>query len=479
MEQFMLPSSLPRNPKSPSDRIRWTRCIAEVEGRFSPQFRHQTSQLLLHSYSETGAFAHNSNDGESSFLTTLEQFYPYTSPLPHPSFGPSGGVSALEFDTKGIYVASVTKSGCLSVHDFETLYCTIHGPSSLTANCTGKPLVHIQLSMPLNAIRWNPSNQDEVACASRQRDKIFIFDISYVCDKPTEVFHKGKSRINCVCEDGFSDIVFPSEDKSRLLASSLNGGIYMWDRRVSITHCLELFTKSSQCQFNSLELDRENRVVFGAGRNGIIYAWDLRGGRSSFAFQNPNEVPILTSMKVSSMLEKIKALKEQSNIVPREIHSIMFDPSCSYQLAFHLDDGWSGVINVNDLEVTHVHCPPPNWLDGMDVSTCTYIRRPAWLPTYSGYAVGSSSKGIYLVDFYPDKTSPSHIYFNDEIESKSGEKKRPMKNKLINTSEDVISCAVHPFHGTIVAGTKESSLMVVSQKASISNEEENGELTNS
>lgn len=27
----------------------------------------------------------------------------------------------------------------------------------------------------------------QVACASRKRDKILIFDISYVCDKPTEV----------------------------------------------------------------------------------------------------------------------------------------------------------------------------------------------------------------------------------------------------------------------------------------------------
>lgn len=52
------------------------------------------------------------------------------------------------------------------------------------------------------------------------------------------------------------------------------------------------------------------------------------------------------------------------------------------------------------------------------------------------------------------KSFLSMHFDSDEIESKSGEKKRPMKNKLINTSEDVISCAVHPFHGTIVAGTK-------------------------
>lgn len=31
---------------------------------------------------------------------------------------------------QGIYLASVTKSGCLTVHDFESLYCTTYGPSS-------------------------------------------------------------------------------------------------------------------------------------------------------------------------------------------------------------------------------------------------------------------------------------------------------------------------------------------------------------
>ncbi|KAJ4781138.1 Transducin/WD40 repeat-like superfamily protein [Rhynchospora pubera] len=460
MEQFLLPSSLQRNPSAYKDQIRWTRCIAELEGRLSPKFRHQNSHLLLNSYSQTGTFAHISDDGEANCRTTLDS---YTNSELRTYFGPSQGVKAVEFDAKGIYVASVTKSGCLSVHDFETLYCTIHGPSSSTAKCkgTGKPLVHISTSMALNAVKWNPSNQDEVACASRQRDKIFLFDISYVSAEPIEVLEIGRSRFSDI-QEGFSDIVFLSEDKSRLLASSLNGGIYMWDRRVSTTHCLEQFTKSSsECQFNSLELDRENRVIFGAGRNGVIYAWDLRGGRSSFAFQSPNEVPVLTSLKVSSMLEKIKDLKEQSNIVSREIHSIKFDPSCPHQLAFHLDDGWSGVINVNDLSVTHVHCPPPNWLDG--IITCTIIRRPAWLPTFSVYAVSSSSKAIYLLDFYPDKTSPSHINFNDEIETISRGKRRLLQNKLISLSEDVICCAVHPFNGTIVAGTEESSLMVVSQ----------------
>lgn len=34
------------------------------------------------------------------------------------------------------------------------------------------------------------------------------------------------------------------------------------------------------------------------------------------------------------------SLQAQSNIVPKEIHSIDVNPTCPYQLAFHLDDGW-------------------------------------------------------------------------------------------------------------------------------------------
>ncbi|GKD55994.1 hypothetical protein Tco_1289381, partial [Tanacetum coccineum] len=37
------------------------------------------------------------------------------------------------------------------------------------------------------------------------------------------------------------------------------------------------------------------------------------------------------------------ALQAQSHILPNEIHSININPSCPYQLGFHLDDGLSGV----------------------------------------------------------------------------------------------------------------------------------------
>ena len=101
---------------------------------------------------------------------------------------------------QGVYVASVSSNGCLSIHDFETLYCTSGGDFlavlevfsifckfrivflyrigyyniSEAANlkdATGreaekvKPTVHVHTRHKLEAMRWNPNNQDEVLSA--------------------------------------------------------------------------------------------------------------------------------------------------------------------------------------------------------------------------------------------------------------------------------------------------------------------------
>ncbi|PPD87060.1 hypothetical protein GOBAR_DD16004 [Gossypium barbadense] len=60
-------------------------------------------------------------------------------------------------------------------------------------------------------------------------------------------------------------------------------------------------------------------------------------------------LPPLVSFKLASKLEKIGSLKAQSDIVPKEIHSIDLDPSCPYQLAFHLDDGWEDVESLSKM----------------------------------------------------------------------------------------------------------------------------------
>jgi hypothetical protein len=165
-------------------------------------------------------------------------------------------------------------------------------------------------------------------------------------------------------------------------------------------------------------------------------------------------------------------LQDQTNIVSSEILSIDFNPSCSYQLAFHLDNGWSGALNINTLSVSHLHCPPPDWLEHMNFMWQKLHRKPTWLPTSSIYAVGSASNtvGMDLLDFHPDTSSACHVDYNEEI--RGSDEKKPAANKFIPSSQRVVSCAAHPFCHTILAGTQFSSLLVLSQKQeSIKNSE--------
>lgn len=253
---------------------------------------------------------------------------------------------------------------------------------------------------------------------------------------------------------------------TRLLASDVYGVINIWDRRASALPCLELATNSNS-PVNSIKLNADDQIIFGASKQGTIFMWDIRGGRSSAAFQNNRVVSYspMTSIKLASELERIASLKAQSNIVSKEIHSIHINPSCQNQLAFHLDDGWSGVLDVHSLKVTHIHCPPPPWLDGFnDLANLRCLRKPSWIPAYSIYVVGSlSSNGLYLLDFYPDRSSPCHVDFNEEMQELCGGKSLQKQNQFIPTTEGVTACITHPSSGTIVVGTKHSSLLVISQ----------------
>ncbi|WCJ36946.1 Transducin/WD40 repeat-like superfamily protein [Euphorbia peplus] len=468
MEKYLVPNQLsPETPK-PFQRHGWTRSLIEVNGRPRPSYRHDLSALLMRSYSEVGVFPHLYHvDGVP--CQTHRNRVPSVAYAEPPITTTRQGISSLEFDSKGIYLVSVTKSGCLTVHDFESLYCQANDLLPCLREDENKHVLHLSLRQQLDVVRWNPGNQDEVACTSMKKDDVLIFDISYISSEPVQVLRTKKTVTvhGSNVHKGLTDVAFAKIDKSRLLASDTNGVINMWDRRIGSLPCLELTTNCNST-INSIQLNVENQLVYGAGRHGIIYMWDLRGGRASAAFQSHKEMchPPITSWKLATVLERIGTLKAQSAIVPKEVHSINFDPSCPYQLAFHLDDGWSGVLNMYDFEVTHVHCPPPAWLNDSNVSAdLLYLRKPSWLPTYSVYAVGSAStNGIHLLDFYPDSSSPCHVDYSENEEKHRKEDIRDKQNKFIPVTEAVTASAAHPLNGTIIAGTKHSSLLVVSQK---------------
>ncbi|KAF7824080.1 uncharacterized protein G2W53_022224 [Senna tora] len=451
-------------------RRRWKRGSVELNGRFEPNYRHQMIDLLTRSYSEVGAFphlyhVHVNGNGEpcQSHVNRLASEANINYQVPFRK----QGISAVDFDTKGIYLVSVTKSGCLTVHDFESLYCRINESTCLEED-ESKHILHISLNRQLDAVQWNPLNQDEVVCASAKSNELLIFDVGYVSSEPVQVLRTRHTTTvhGSNIHRGLFDVALMPND-SRILAADTHGIINVWDRRVKALPCLEL-SSSSFGTLNSIQLNAENQIIFGAGKHGIVYAWDIRGGRASATFQSHKEIchPPVTSVKLASLLEKIESLRAQSDIIPKEIHSINLNPSCPYQLAFHLDDGWSGVLDIYNLKVTHIHCPPPAWLNDSYVSDeLSHIRKPSWLSTCSIYVVGSSSDcGIHLLDFYPNTSSPSHVDYKEDVKEISRVNNQNNQNRFLPLSEGVTACAAHPLYNTIIAGTKQTSLLVISQR---------------
>ncbi|XP_030458508.2 uncharacterized protein LOC115679095 isoform X1 [Syzygium oleosum] len=463
MDKFLVPAESPlRAPAKAVKRHVWKRSAVELNGRFERKYRHHLSGLLMPSYSQVGAFPHRYEVEGSPCATN------YLSQLEHTSFMfARQGISCMDFDNKGYYLASVTKSGCLTIHDFENLYCQSNQPRSKEVE--PKHVMHRSSPDQLDVVRWNVACQNEVVCSSLKSNVISVFDVGCLSSEPVGMLRTRQSvsvRGSRVPR-GFSDITFTSTDALTLIASDTHGSINLWDRRASVFPYLEL-TTGSHDSLNSLQLNIENQTIFGAGKKGMIYVWDIRGGRTAGGFRNPREVqnPPHTTFRVAAMLDEIETLKAQSDIVAREVHSIDLDPSCPYQLAFHLDNCWSGVLDLYNLRVTHMHCPPPSWLMGADISSnLFYLRKPSWLPTYSIYVVPSvPENGIHLLDFFPDVSSPSHVDYFEDMRKSSKVSSRTRRNRYIPLSEGVTACAAHPVNGTIIAGTELASLLVLSQK---------------
>ncbi|GJW77571.1 putative WD40/YVTN repeat-like-containing domain-containing protein [Tanacetum coccineum] len=474
MEKYTIPVTAPinQNPNSnPIKRSQWKRNLIELNGKPVRSYRHDVLPLLMRSYSQIGAFEHkyfiDHVDHRSPCFTHSTHFYPIPPGVLTNRVYESlmafrlDGVAAVEFDAKGIYLVSGTRSGCLTVHEFESLYC--ESVKSGRGEDEEKKLMHISLKGScISSVRWNPANQDEVACTFMNKNEVSIFDIGYESSEPTEVL----STRPTVCVHGSSarkglhDIAL-FDDNARVLASDTFGTISLWDRRAGYFPQTGL-TTNAHIGLTSIQLNGD-QCVYGASKSGYVHIWDLRGGRSSAAFQSHQEVHSspLTSIKLASLLNNIGPLKAQSHILPNEIHSININPFCPYQLGFHLDDGWSGVLDLQKFQVSHIHCPPPPWLDDA-TGNPLLPRKPSWLPEHSIYAVGStSSHELHLLDFYPNTSSPCHVDYDD---SKSlGETSQRKQNILVPLSEHVTACATHPLNGTIVAGTLNASLLMISQ----------------
>lgn len=446
--------------------------LAEVKGRIDSSRKQILLQRMLHSYVEIGKFPqlNQINEGPArrmqsfDFVRGFDIFLNYSNAserdLTTRSPGQRTYISCLDFDSKGVYLVSVSSTGTLAVYDYESLYC--HSQDS--NNGMVMPVVQLLLHQKLQAVCWNPNNPDEVACVSSWGSKVYCYDISRVSNNPSEVLKVNSMWEKKFGSTGLFDVSFCKFNANRVLACGRDGDIHVWDKRTSLTS-QSIFSWRQGGYFNSLELARDEQVVYVGSSLGQIHAWDFRGGRSAAAFVTPSEVynPPFATWKVATLLGRIPSLRAQTEIVMSGIQSINLNPCCDQQLAFHLNNGWSGVVDLSTFQVTHIHCPPPPWLyverdEGMPTDTSMLQKRPTWLLSNSVYVCGSSSSSkISFLNFKLGPDSPHHVEENV--------KREPISNVEMSVSEPIVACAAHPMNDDIIAGTERASILLIGHKS--------------
>ncbi|BBM98234.1 hypothetical protein MPTK1_1g11920 [Marchantia polymorpha subsp. ruderalis] len=453
----------------------------EIHGRILPAFKPFLTRLMLSSYSEFAAL--NQDQKHPSWFPSRQPRTNVISPF----------VTTIDFDSKGIYLASGNNAGRLFIHEFETLYCNAEKGSdqsrALYLRC-------FPVDKAVQAVRWNPSNEDEVACVTTGSNLVYFYDVACETFLPSEVL-KVKSLSGwgeLGGSVGLFDLAFFKIGKSRLVACGKDGRVHLWDRRSSKASYATMTVHDTEPSrgLNSIQLSSDEQMLYCGSEGGYIYLWDLRGGKNSaFVSSAKDYNQPVAAIRIENQLRKISSLRAQTDICPSSVDAISLNPACEKQLAFHLSCGWSGVLDMSTLDVTHIHCPPPPWShimsdqrDSISVFSTPGVatvptfqprtdvrrRKPVWLNTFPVYAVGSGSDSkVHMLDF---TLGPKSRYSLDHYRSNS---EKEWQTEL-RTSEAVVAIASHPLNDTLVAGCEEGKLLLIGQKKSSVAEHEISEI---
>ncbi|KAL6511271.1 hypothetical protein OROHE_020495 [Orobanche hederae] len=295
---------------------------------------------------------------------------------------------------KGKYLAAGTRA------------CIILIPCPTTSKCeedVSQQVSHVSQDemKQINSIKWNPTDQNEIACGSRRLYDLHIYD----CYAPSPTEPKIGCRRRAHNEDwlvGLSDVAFASTNQSCIVASDLEyPTVAIWDTRANNglpVRELRFGVHGEATCLQYSEFDSDQHLV-GGGSDGKMCLWDLRVG------DTPTQQWSLIDLTRDQHLINGRASRRITCI-----DSINFNPSNQRQLAFHVNNSWSGVIGIHTSSISHIYRPCSRL--GLE-EACRdpfYIRRCSWVANTSIYMAPSRNAiGILLLDFNWYKTSPYHV----------------------------------------------------------------------
>ncbi|KAF0746234.1 hypothetical protein AaE_008199 [Aphanomyces astaci] len=164
-------------------------------------------------------------------LRSVVKSYAPLGVAPLPDIQPSQWISCMQFDTDGVLLATGSSDGTIALYDFDEyfhrmlVFCNqrtnMEAPTttdnisiSLSSTCPNagapsciKPVRHaihvLHTRRELKRVRWNPMDQDMLACSFTSRNEIFLFNLKKFPAEPYRIL-KAPTRPST----GYYDFLF-------------------------------------------------------------------------------------------------------------------------------------------------------------------------------------------------------------------------------------------------------------------------------
>lgn len=364
-------------------------------------------------------------------------------------------IRELDFDNSGQLFACSVSSGRIEIWDFDHFrHISLHGDPD-----NAQELLAIDSSHQNDSVKWNPLNQNEIACAGTKLPDVRLYDLQVCQNSPTEILRQSRdpgsslSKRNISSHDRCSGIcqLSISSQEPVVFAAGSQGRVIMWDRRAGCTPCGILSPARDVSAVLSVAQSSRLPFLFGGTLAGNLHGWDLRTGKTVVAFTS-QRVPLTgyrqvpgCPLEISQAFQMLPDLASQTNIQRSGVASMAFDPHSDLRLGFLLNCGWSGVLDLCTLQLTHAHCPP--WKESIDVS------KGEWTHASAAFLV-ADQEGVRFLDFSPSPWARCRV---DSLRMEASSSDAQGAHYVTNEATTFSS---HPVTDELVIGTNTGSILL-------------------
>ncbi|KAF4037614.1 hypothetical protein GN244_ATG10349 [Phytophthora infestans] len=211
--------------------------------------------------------------------------------------------SCLAFDAQGVLLAAGSSNGIIALYDFDDVFYRSLNLGQKMHNEHNKekedkdeqqsrkpdtlhPIHTIFTPYEVKCIRWNPLNEDEIACSFSNRNEIFLFDLRKFPSKPHKVLKSSNQP-----SSGYNDLVYlPATESTtansrqlktksaskaiNIIAGDMDGAIRMWDTRFPLRPVWSFLAGS--LPINALLLSPNKQFLICGNEAGVLMTYDIQ-----------------------------------------------------------------------------------------------------------------------------------------------------------------------------------------------------------